>query len=410
MARTTLPPDAATRLRRTVAARLAAATDDRPLIEGVVELCVPWLLADTSKLWLGRAKRLRMSAAAATSIKRLARSLALMTAGEDDGQQAEKAARKALRAARTRRVDMDGLLDLAAGYRLLRTAHRKEKGSTRLFAQPEVLSLAVGAMLATRITSDRALAELGQQAGNCLGNPLYRKAYASRLRRRETAVWRIDVLDQPDTPIWVVELSSGAGTLIEYQHVGPGRTMPRDRDGLFELLAARVRPCRSWQDGLVAWSISPELIAAQQASAVERLNADFAGETWRFELGTPGVLVAVPEDGPSWVHASRLEAWMLHGARTKAPETLSVQWPGGIGSELNPWVNDDDLDPEVPCGQPAGPWTMLNLAIRSELRQACRASPALHRACLAAFSTEDPLFLEDWFGTLPPSRGTARRG
>lgn len=409
MARTTLPPDAATRLRRTVAARLAAATDDRSLIEGVVDLCVPWLLADSDKLWLDRAKRLRIGAEAAVSIKRLARSLALMAGDGDHGQQAAKAARKTLRAARTRRVDMESLLDLASGYRLLRTAHRREKGSTRPYARAETMRLADGTMVATRIISDRALAELGQQAGNCLGDPAFRNSYASRLRGQKSAYWRIDPLDQPDMPIWVIETSARSGDLQELQHTGPCKTMPRDRDALIEFLAAHAEVGRWWQSDLAAWSLSPELIAAEKAAAVERLDAEFAGETWRFEVATPGVLAAIPEYGPSRIRPSPAVAWVLHGPSTTAPETLLVQRLLSVDPELGDW-DDNDSESAGPYPPQAGPRTMLELTIRSALRQACTANPVLHRACLAAFSAEDTLFLEDWFGTVPPSRSTVRRG
>jgi len=408
MACTSLPPNAAIRLRRTLATRFADATDDRPLIENVVELCVPWLLEDNDKLWLDRAKRLRIGAEASAAIKRLARSLALMVGDADHGHQAAKAARKALRAARTRRVDMDGLLDLATGYRLLRTAHRREKGSTRPYARAETMYLADGTMVATRITSDRALADLGQQAGNCLGEPTYRKRYASRLRSRKSAFWRIDAPNLPDKPIWVIETSLQTGDLLELQHTNRNQ-MLKDRDGLLEFLAAHAEVDRSWQSTLAEWSLSPELIAAAKTTAVERLHAEFAGETWRFEVATPGMLVAFPEDGPSWIQAWRVVAWMLHGPMTAAPETLAIQWPLIVDPELGEWADDGCLSTGA-YPPPAGPRTMLDLAIRSELRHACRANLALHRACLSAFSMEDTLFLEDWFGMLSPARNTARRG
>ena len=404
-----LPADASARLHRTVGARLSAALSDPELVELARALCVPWLLADRGRLRLDRARRLRLAPEPSRMIKRLARSLVLMTeSGQAFGQQAAKVASKTLRALRNRRIDMDGFLDLEAGYRTLRRDYRRRHGSPAVHAPEETILLDDGGMVATRVVSERLLTRLGRQAGNCLADPPYRKGYAARMKRGRTAFWRIDPADQPDVPVWVIGTSVRTGVLQELEFVAKSLIMPRDRDALLGFLTARAKVGRVWREALSRFAISPGLVAASQAGAVRSIEASFAGSLWRFEVGTPGVLAAQPADGPFSLCGSFVISWMLHGAQTSATETLAVQHTrdgedcDDSLSGLPDDVVDDDDDGESWPETPAGPQTMMELELRFALRGACRASPALRRACREAFAAESPLFIEDWFGIVHP--------
>jgi hypothetical protein len=371
-----------------------------------VALCVPWLLASRDRLRVDRAKRLRLAPDADRQIRRLARSLRLIVNGSECGQQAGQAAFKIHRAVRTRRVDMDGLLRLEAGYRALRREDRHRHGSPKILASDESMVLDGGAMLATRVVCERLLTRLGRQAGNCLANPPYRKTYAAEMKHGQTAFWRIDPADQPCSPVWVVAISLETGTVQELEHVGRFTTMPRDRDALLEFLTVHARIGRGWEMELSAFALSPCLVAASRAGAIRSIGALFAGSVWRFEVGTPGVLAAMPTEGPAVLQYGLVSSWMLHGAQTPAGMTLSVQTlPGSDdedGADESDDGDDDGDDGEVACRLPAGPQTMVELEVRLALREACRASPALLRACRAAFAAESPLFIQDWFGIVLP--------
>ena len=396
---TPLPHDAAARLRRTVAARLSAALDDPELVAQAGALCVPWLLADRARLRLDKGGRLRLAPEAGKAVKRLTNSLARMTATpQAHGQQAAAAAAKTVRALRTRRVDWDGLLDLAAAYRAHRLAYRKRYGSPKAHAPVETVMLDAGAMVATRMVSEQHLARLGHKAGNCLADPEYRKDYLALLKAGRTEFWRIDPADGPDAPVWAVALASGTGLVEELEHVGACTTLPRDRDALLEFLATRARIGPAWEDVLAPFALSPELVAAARDGAVRHVEAVFAGARWRFEVGTPGVLAAVPVDGPGLLSGTTVFCWMLHGAQTGAGTTLAVEHQpvpsAGVSDE-----ESDEEDEDTPRRRTAGPRTMLELTIRLALRDACRVSPALRTACREAFAAESPLFVEDWFGS-----------
>ena len=403
--RARLPGDAAVRLHRGVRTRLSATLDDPELISLVGALCVPWLLASRDRLRLDRAKRLRLAPDVDRRIKRLARSLRLMVSNSQCGQQAGQAASKTLRALRTRRVDMDGLLQLEAGYRSLRQDDRHRHGSPKVYAPEESVLLDGGAMLATRLVSERLLTRLGRQADNCLANPPYRKAYAAEMKLGQTAFWRIDPADQPDSPVWVIAISLEHETVQELEHVGDVTTMPRDRDALLEFLTNHARVGRSLETDLSGFALSPDLVAASRAGLVRAIGALFAGSVWRFEVGTPGVLVAMPTDGPAVLLHGVVLSWMLHGARTGAGTTLSVQILAHSDDEdgteeAKDHDNDDgdEDDGEVMRRPAAGPRTMVELELRLALREACRATPTLRRACCEAFAAESPLFIQDWFG------------
>ena len=396
-----LPDDAAIRLQRTIAARLSATLDDPELVGQVGSLCVPWLLADRARLRLDKAKRLRLAPEVNKAVKRLGRGLALMAVtGQSHGQQAAAAASKTLRAVRTRRVDMDGLLNLAAVYRSHRLAYRKRHGSPKVHAPEEHLLLDDGAMVATRVVSEQLLARLGQKAGNCLAAPAYRKGYAARLREGSTAFWRIDPVDEPDAPVWVVAISLHTGFVQELEHVHGFANMPRDRDALLEFFNHRAHVGPAWEDALAPFALSPELVAAARAGAVRCLMAAFAGTCWRFDVGTPGVLIAIPDAEPSLLFGTPVLSWMLHGAQTDARATLSIQHLPSPDARSEIDENDDD-DGDTPTRMAAGPRTMLDMSVRFSLREACRASPALRNACREAFAAESPLFIEDWFGIAP---------
>ena len=405
--RAPLPADAEARLHRSVGLRLSAALDDPELVGLVVALCVPWLLASRDRLRVDRAKRLRLAPEVDREIKRLARSLRLMVADSHCGQQAAKAATKTLRAIRNRRVDMDGLLQLEAGYRSLRREDRRRHGSAKIYAPSESMVLDGGAMLATRLVSERLLTRLGRQAGNCLANPPYRKTYAAEMKHGQTAFWRVDPADQPDSPVWVVAISLDTGTIQELEHVGGFTTMPRDRDALLEFLTVHAGIGRCWEMELSAFALSPCLVAASRAGAIRSIGALFAGSVWRFEVATPGVLVAMPTEGPAVLQYGLVSSWMLHGAQTPAGTTLSVQKLPGSDDEDGADESDDGDDGEVAYRPPAGPQTMVELEVRLALREACRASPALRRACREAFVAESPLFIQDWFGIVPQAAPAA---
>ena len=405
--RAPLPGDAAARLHRSVGARLSATLDDPELISVVVVLCVPWLLASRDRLRVDRAKRLRLAPEVDREIKRLARSLRLMVSNSQCGQQAGQAATKTLRAVRNRRVDMDGLLQLEAGYRSLRREDRRRHGSPKIYAPYESMLLDGGAMLATRVVSERLLTRLGRQADNCLANPPYRKTYAAEMKHGRTAFWRIDPADQPDAPVWLIAISLETGTVQELEHVSGFTTVPRDRDALLEFLTVHARIGRNWEIELSAFALSPCLVAASRAGSIRSIGALFAGSVWRFEVGTPGVLAAMPTDGPAVLQYGVVSSWMLHGAQTRAGTTLSVQKLPGDDDEDGAEESDDEEGGEVAYWQPAGPQTMVALEVRLALREACRGSPALRRACREAFAAESPLFIQDWFGIVPQAAPAA---
>jgi len=215
--------------------------DDADLVSRVEALCVPWLLADAERLKLDRAKQLQLAPKAGRSIKRLAQSLQWMAVDSPCGQRAAEAAAKTLRALRMRRVDMDGLLRLEAGYRSLREDDLHRHGSPKVYAVEQTMVLDDGAMVATRVVSERLLSRLGRRTGNCLANPTQRKPYVAELKEGQTAFWRIDPAGQPESPVWVIAISLVSGSVREVKHVGSFTTMPRDRDALLEFLSAHAR-------------------------------------------------------------------------------------------------------------------------------------------------------------------------
>lgn len=407
--RARLPADAGARLHRSVGLRLSAALDDSELVGLVVALCVPWLLASRDRVRVDRAKRLRLAPEVDREIKRLARSLRLMVSDSQCGQQAGQAATKTLRALRNRRVNMDGLLQLEAGYRSLRREDRRRHGSPKIYAPDASMVLNGGAMLATRLVSERLLTRLGRQADNCLANPPYRKTYAAEMKHGRTAFWRIDPADQPDSPVWVIAFSLESGTVQELEPVGGFTTMPRDRDALLEFLTVHARIGRCWEMELSAFALSPCLIAASRAGAIRSIGALFASSVWRFEVATPGVLVAMPTEGPAVLQYGLVSSWMLHGAQTPAGTTLSVQKLPGTDDEDGADESDDGDDGEVAFRPPAGAQTMVELEVRLALREACRGSPALRRSCREAFAAESPLFIQAWFGIVPQAALAADR-
>lgn len=110
---------------------------------------------------------------------------------------------------------MDRLLDHASRFRVLRRGHIRRNAMDKAYAPTEAVQLHDGAFRATRVISERALNQLGQEAGNCLATPLCRSFYADRLRHKTTEYWRIDPIDAPWMgeyhPIWVVALSARTG-------------------------------------------------------------------------------------------------------------------------------------------------------------------------------------------------------
>ena len=382
------------RLSRTVAARIPATLDDPELVARLCSMGAAWLLADPARLKPDAAGRLRLAQDASVLLKRLGRSVGWMAdERHHHGQQAAGEAAKALRGLRSGRLDMDRLLDHASRFRVLRRSHIRRNVRDKVHAPAEAVALHDGAYRATRVTSERALNQLGQDAGNCLASPYYRRFYADGLRRGTTAFWRIDPIDAPWMdhyhPIWVVALSVRTGSVEEVQQVGGTVTLPTDRDVLLEFLAGRERrgTSRAHAANLADHAISPILIEAARSEPLRRLNARMAGGPWRFEVA-PGVMTVIAANADVQIGANEVSAIMLHGPGTGARMVLSV---------LRGWSSRDCEDPEAePEGSAVG--YQRSLAVRLALREACARSPALRRACQAAFAGEGAAFREDWFG------------
>ena len=382
------------RLSRTVAARIPATLDDRELIARIRSLSATWLLADPARLKPDVAGRLRLAPETSATLKRLARSVVWMAdKRHHHGQQAGEEAHKALRGLRSGRLDMDRLLDHAVRFRELRRSHIRRNANDKVHAPAEAIALHDGAYRATRVTSERALNRLGQDAGNCLASQEHRHFYVDRLRRGTTQFWRIDPIDAPWMaryhPIWVIALSARTGAVEELEQTGDTVVLPTNRDVLLEFLANRDRrsATRSHAANLATHAISPALVEAVRAGTLLRMRARMAGGSWRFEFA-PGVLTATAEAADVSIGADPVSAVMLHGPETGARMVLSV---------LCGWSGPDREDPEFePEGSAVG--YARSLSLRLAFRAACARSLPLRRACLAGFAQESSAFRQDWFG------------
>lgn len=382
------------RLSRTVAARIPATLNDVELVARLRTMGATWLLADPTRLKPDAAGRLRLDRSASATLTRLGRSMGWMVdERHHHGQQAGEEAKKTLRGVRSGRLDMDRLLEHASRFRVLRRSHIRRNVCDKVHAPAQAIPLHDGAYRATRVTTERALNQLGQEAGNCLASPSFRRLYADRLRRKTTEYWRIDPIDAPWMgeyhPIWVVALSVRTGSVEEVQQAGNTVVLPTDRDVLLEFLASRERRStgRTHAAVLATHAISPVLIEAVRTGTLRRFRSRLAGGTWRFEVGT-GVLTAIALGTDVKIGADEVSAIMLHGPGTGARMVLSV---------LRGWSSRDCEDPESePEGSAIG--YERSLALRLALRSACTRSLSLHRACFTAFAEESQSFREDWFG------------
>lgn len=382
------------RLARTLERRLGTALSDPELLSQAVALGVPWLLAEPERLRPDRAGRLHLEPDTAMALQRFARSLSWMAHPRyHHGQQASSVATKALRAMRANRVDMNGALALAARFRAVRHGHICRNQLDRAYATPETLTLADSDMVATRLVSESELQKLGRSAGNCLARPDHRKRYAAAMKDGTTAMWRIDraSAEGPHGPIWVMAIAVETNALMELEHTGKVLTVPRDRNGLLAFLSCQGVDCSFFyvEPVLSQHTLSPALVVAASKGRVRESVERLGGLRWRIQIGTPGVLVATPLRRGAVLGGERLSSWMLQGPSTGARSVLSIQRPGCTEQE------DDEFFYGADRG---GARYMLDLRVRLALRQACAVRPALRATCVAAFATEDPLFIEDWFG------------
>lgn len=382
------------RLARTLETRLAPVLRDTELLAHAVALSVPWLLADPERLRLDRANRLRLDPGTSVVLQRLARTLSWMAEPRyHHGQQASGLASKALRAIKAERVDMEGALSLAARFRTVRYGHVRRNARDRAYAPQETISLPDSDTVASRMVRDDDLRKVGLLAGNCLAWADHRKRYTAGMKDGTTAMWRIDQAgeDGRQVPIWTLAISIETNALMEFEHTGDVLTVPRDRDSLLAFLSGQDLDCSGLniEAALAQFAISPALVTAaasgQVRESVERLD----GKRWRFQIGAPGVLVAIPLHRPVVFGNERISSWMLQGPGMGARSVLSIQRPGATDEE------DDEFFYGADRG---GERYMLDLMVRLALRQACATKPALRAACMAAFGAENPLFIEDWFG------------
>ena len=385
-----------TRLARSVARRLPASLDDADLVARLSAMGAAWLLLDPGRVNLDAFGRLRLRRDASAKLKQLGRTIVWMKDSRyHHGQQAAEMATKALRGLRMGRLGLDDLLQQSASFRAMRYGHVRRKARDKARAQPECVRLHNGAYRATRIVSGRDLNRLGQEAGNCLARPTYFRSYADKLRRKMTAFWRIDAVN--DAPcrsegelIWVVAMSIGTGDVEEVQQIGEGSVMLIERDVLLEFLAGRQPGTEAYPDtdALNAYAISLTLINACRENTLYRFRTRLAGAIWRFEIAS-GVLTAIAGSGEVWIGDDEVCALSLHGLSTNAGQVLSVL-RGRFGRE------EEDLGYKVYDNAAR---YARGLAVRLAFRAACARSRTLHVACDTAFAAESPDFRADWFGT-----------
>lgn len=395
------------RLARTLTARLSPTVHDPALLAHAVALGVPWLLAKPERLRPNRADRLRLDPVAAAALERFGRSLGWMAdPRHHHGQQASGLAAKTLRAIRAERVDMDGALALAARFRAVRHSHVRRNVRHRVHAPRETNVLGDTGMVATRLVSEHDLRVLGVAAGNCLSMGGYRRLYMAGLKAGTTAVWRVDGFGgaPQETPIWTLAISVETNALDEVHHADEIAFVPTSRDALLTFLSGQGIDCSGQQveAALAQFALSPALVVAHGSGRVDDRIVGFGTGRWRFQIGTPGVLVAMPLHRRARIGDQRVSSWSLHGVRTGPRSVLTIQRAGA--------TEGDDEDFFYGAGR-SGARYMLDLAIRLSLRQVCATRPALRAALVAAFADESPLFVEDWFGPGIPAimsaKGTA---
>ncbi|WP_424139647.1 hypothetical protein [Roseomonas chloroacetimidivorans] len=372
-------PDIAERLRATVLRRLDP--DLPPLLrERVAGATARWLAASPSRTRLTRHRHLRLSPEAARTLDRVDRALAWM--GDPDrhhGEGAAEAARKALRAAESGRLDFPGLIAACATFQHHRHSAIRANALRKPRAKRLRITLPRTGASASRITSEAALAALGREAGNCLADLDRGDRYRRDLRAGDAEFWRI--ADAEDGLLLVVRTDPACDTVDEASGPRNAPPTPLARAALIEFMAARGLASM----GLHRIAVSTSVVKATAAGTLLRRNALVAGVPCSLEIAP--LTVAGLTQG-------RKGCWMLTslGGRYGQWSWSASAFPVALADD------DEELDEEE---------GVIEGIARSHLRAACRADPALARDLHAAFADAPDWFRDDWFGP-SPGEGTAQ--
>jgi hypothetical protein len=392
------PP--AERLACSIEKRLLQQFDDLAVCRQVAALAARWILAVPARSRPDSVGRLRLDPARAKDLNKLGKTLRWMAdADRHQGQQATDIAAKALRGLRASRLSMAELFEHAEQFRAVRATHIKQRNKSKARAAPEVMAFA-GGIVATRIISERALLQLGQEAGNCLARAGHREIYLRELKQKETAFWRIDAPSVPGAlvqkPLWVASIRMSDRRLMELDHPDRNPNLQRDRAPLLAFLAQQkvvVPPWGSARLLLDDYALPAALIQAEANGQIHRLEVEVSGTAWSLEIAAPGILAGTPAgQAQGMLGPLQVTSWVLQGSHCSTGRILSWCPVPSRGMEAQEDLSDEEADEaEIPRYR-------QQVATRFALRRACAACPALRAACATAFAQEDPLFLEDWFG------------
>ena len=320
-----------------------------------VEVVASHLIEDMKLKGQSPTARIRLNAILIKRADRVARTVVWMQRpGVVVGQQAMQSAEKALRLLVLGRGVFSDLENLATEFRRSKYTFERRTSESKSRAKQCQVPLADN-WTARRITTERELMEQGQKFGNCLASGRYSRVHRRRLREVEAQYWVI--YDNQGSPKCIISIDDETKQVSEVK--GLYNEPPYGCcDAIVDFIAKRELLI-GYDDELNDLGISDDLIKAAKNHTLETMRIKINGVNWTLRVA-PGMMVG--EAGAV--------TFTVRGS--PADETDYVRMSGISGYK------------EV-----AG--------LRCGLRKACKEDVALAGAVMAAFSTAEPVVVQDWF-------------